>query len=234
MPIILPATLQTAAERAHGLGKPWVWLWDIELHKRTKTVPPLVFRMTSHYADVSWPPTSPGGDVGETFYPFAFGHSEIEQNSDGDLPSLELSVDNTARTLMRYLHAAEGFEGNRATLWLTHADALTTYPAQEIRFNFNVAAAIASNESVTLRCEMTNWNDKRIPTARYIQGNCRWKFGGIECAYPITPSAAFTDCPKTLAACDARGDDEVSRGLPRLHPKRYGGFPGIQTQRSAQ
>lgn len=234
MPLNLPTTLQTAAERAHGLGKPWVWLWDIELHRRTKTVPPLVFRMTSHYADVSWPPTSPGGDTGDTFYPFAFGHSEIEQNNDGDLPSIELTVDNTARTLMRYLHAVEGFEGNRATLWLTHADALTTYPAQEIRFDFRIAAAIASNETVSLRCETTNWNDKRIPTARYIQSNCRWKFGGVECAYPITPTAAHTDCAKTLAACVERGEDEAARGLPIIHPARFGGFPGIATQRSAQ
>ena len=173
MPISLPTTLQAAAERAHGLGKPWVWLWDIELHRRTKTVPPLVFRMTSHNADVVWPPST-----GVTFYPFAFGHSDLEQSNDGDLPSIELTVDNTARTLMRYMHAVEGFAGNRATLYLTHADALTATPAQQIRFDFRIAAAIAGNESVSLRCEATNWNERRIPTARYLQGNCRWKFGG--------------------------------------------------------
>ena len=47
----------------------------------------------------------------------------------------------------------------------------------------------------------------------------------------VNAVAAYTTCPKTLGACIARGQDHAARGLPVLHPARFGGFPGIPRQR---
>lgn len=222
----LPPLIQQATERPHG-GE-YVLLWDVEVQKRTKTVAPFVFRMTSRAAPTVWPPTT-----GETFYPFPFEMGEIEQDNEGNLPAVDLAIDNTTRALMRYLHEGQGFEGNRATLYITHADALSTSPAQHMEAVFEVSSAVANDENIALRLALVNLNEKRLPQHRYVQAKCRRKFGGVECAYPITPTAAFDTCPKTVAACTARGDDEVARGLPRLHPRRFGGFPGIATQRTS-
>lgn len=222
--LTLPTNLLAASEDPHG-GR-WVLLWDIELERRTLTLPPIVFRITSAPQQVTWPPST-----GETFYPFGFGMTPIEQDNEGNLPSVDLAIDNTGRTLMRQLHDGKGFEGNRATLYLTHQSAIDGAVDESIEFEFQVSSATAAQDSITLRLEAVNLNEKRLPWGRYVQGTCRWQFGGLECAYAITPTAAFDTCPKTIAACTLRGDDEVARNLPRLHPRRFGGFPGIATQR---
>jgi phage-related protein len=222
---VLPQIILAASERPHGGS--WVFLWDLELAKRTRTLPPVVIRITSHHAPLLWPPTT-----GQTFYPFPFSMSDIEQDNEGNLPSVELTIDNTARTLMRYVHAADGFEGNRATLYLTHADALSTSPPQQLQVDLEVASATASDEAISLRLEMVNLNAKRLPQSRYVQGTCRWKYGGPECSFPITATTSLLTCGKRIVDCIERGEDELARGLPRLHPKRFGAFPGIPTQRA--
>jgi hypothetical protein len=65
------------------------------------------------------------------------------------------------------------------------------------------------------------------PNDRDVASRCCWAFGSAECGYVINAAAAYTTCPKTLSACIARGQDHAARGLPVLHPARFGGFPGI-------
>ena len=69
------------------------------------------------------------------------------------------------------------------------------------------------------------------PQDRYVASRCRWEFGSGQCGYVVNAVAAYTTCPKTLSACIARGQDHAARGLPVLHPARFGGFPGIPRQR---
>lgn len=224
MPLILPDAMKAASERPHGRSA-WVWLWDLEVHRRTSVLPAVVFLFTSSPTPVSWPP----GPSARTFHPFPFDMSDVEQTNEGDLPSLDLAVDNTARTLMRYLHDGQGFEGNRATAYLTHAEGLGD--GEHLQFDFVVASAVASVESVTLRLEQPNYFQVRSPASRFVARRCRWRFGSPECGYPITSAAGFTTCSKTIDDCIERGQDEAFRRLPVLHPRRFGGFPGIPAQR---
>jgi phage-related protein len=168
-----------------------------------------------------------------TWEPFPFTFSPIEQTQEGDLSSIDLSVDNTARTLMRFLHDGHGLEGNRATLFLVYRNGLAiTYPAHEFqRFDLEVQLAGATDEAVTFRLGMPNWFAIQSPSARYIPKKCRWQFGSPECGYVINEFAAFVRCSKLIDACVVRGDDMVARGLPAIHPGNFGGHPGIPTQR---
>jgi phage-related protein len=175
------------------------------------------------------------GPTPVTFYPFPFSMGEIEADQEGNLPSIDLQVDNTSRVLMSTLHDAGGFEGNRASLVLTHASAIASPPypnEQALAFRFRIAQAVASNSAIALKLESPQFFTQGIPRDRFVSKRCRWLFGSRECGYPITPFAAFTTCEKTIAACIARGDDEVARLLPRQHPKRFGGFPGIPQSRA--
>lgn len=308
--------LAAIGEQPQGRGA-WVWLWDLEVERRTVTLPPVVLRITSAATPVQWPPraalsisttvsvlTVPargrftgsagqfstcvvghlvdvagsagslgaggnnvtqatisvvagdgsfieivGGYVAEgpltlsftlgptpvTFYPFPFSMSEIEQSQDGDLPSLDLAIDNTARTLMVALHEAGGCVNNRATLTLTHSTQIASpaYPSQSaLVFDFRITQASASDGTVQLRLESPSYFQQTLPTSRYIAKRCRWGFGSPDCGYIITQFAGFTTCGKTIDDCVARGLDEAARGLLVLHPKRFGGFPGIPTQRT--
>lgn len=308
-----PVLLQTVGEQPHG-RQPWIWLWEIELVKRTVLLPPVVLRMTNVAKPVVWPPRYPvtasitvtvlaapdrarltatagtfvayaannlvdiagsaagnnrtqariyavatnaswievlgTGFTGETrsltvtqgptpvtYYPFPFAMGEIEADQEGNLPSIDISVDNTARTLMPTLHAAGGFEGNRASLILTHESQLLAPPFPNevaIPFKFRISQALATQSAIQLKLESPQFFSQGIPRDRFVSKRCRWAFGGPECGYPITPFAAFTTCDGTIPACVERGDDEVARLLPRLHPRRYGGFPGIPQSRGAR
>lgn len=224
--------MRLASEAPHE-PQPWIWLWDLEIQRRDATLPAVVLRMTSTDHEVEWPPAATAPPR-LTWYPVAFSQTPIESSQQGDLPHVDLALDNTARMLMRHLHSGNGFEGNRATLFLVHESSLASpvYPDHEFQqWDFTIAQAMASETMISFRLEQPNYFEARLPGDRFSADRCRLKFGGPECGYPITPVAAFTTCPKTVAACIERGDDEAFRRLPRLHPKRFGGFPGIPLQR---
>ena len=234
MPIILPSTFADEIEKPHG-AQPLLKMVELQVARPYDAgggtiVPGVILRATSYHQDVAWPPSHPES---WTWSPINFGFSGIEETSEGDLPQCELSIDNTTRTLMRFLHQGQGLEGNYCHLYIVPAAALSiAYPAHEYRrWSFVVGGAYATDEAVSFRLERPNWYERGIPTDPYVAGSCRWQFGGEECGYVINDVAAYTACPKTLAACEARGQDHASRGLPVLHPARFGGFPGIPRQR---
>lgn len=233
MPITLPASFKTEIERPHGTV-PLLWFVELQVARPYQSgdtvVPAVLLRITNHHSEIAWPASSPGS---ETWYPYNFTFTPIEQNQEGDLPQLDLSVDNSARVLMRYLHAGHGLEGNYCRIYLVPETALgIAHPNHEYqRWDLLIAGALASDEAVTFRLERANFFSRQAPQDRYIAGRCRWEFGSPECGYIINDVAAFTSCPKTVDACVARGADHASRGLPVLHPRRFGGFPGIPRQR---
>lgn len=235
MPITLPPSLRDPGEAPHARTD-WIWLLELEVQKRTKVLPPVVFRITTYPQLVSWPPSGSSPPT-LSWYPYPFDATAIEEDQEGNLPAIDITLDNTFRTLMRYLHAGQGMEGNAAELRLINVAGLSgpLFPDQEERvWTFVIASAIASDQSITFRLEKPNMFQRRVPGERFSARRCRWRFGSDECGYPINAVAAFTTCAKTIPDCEARGDDEVVRRLPRLHPRRFGGFPGIPTQRGPQ
>jgi hypothetical protein len=169
----------------------------------------------------------------ETWYPFPFNFSPIEQNQEGDLPQLELSIDNTARFLSEHMHAGNGMEGNPATLFLVPTAALPlVYPNHQYqRWDLQVAGAVMGDEAIAIRLEMPNFFTSTSPTDCYVPSRCRWQYGGGQCGYVLNAFAAFATCPKTIQACIDRGADLVARGLPAVLPANYGGHPGVSVQR---
>jgi hypothetical protein len=233
MPIILGDSFKDEIEKTHG-DRPLIWLVELEVAKPYKSgatvVPSQVVRMTSYKDVVEWPFLF---GVFPTFEPYSFTISPIESNSEGDLPQIDLSIDNAARTLMRYLHEAQGCEGNYCKIWLVSESGLEIpHPdGEELLWNFNVSAASANSDVVTFRLEKANFFSRSSPQDRFVAGRCRWQFGGRECGYVINAVAAYSSCPKDLDSCINRGLDHANRGLPVLHPRRFGGFPGIPRQR---
>jgi hypothetical protein len=71
-----------------------------------------------------------------------------------------------------------------------------------------------------------------FPSRRVLTACSVVQFGSASCGYviPDTPGESigtgFSTCGRLLDNCRERGDDEVARGLERLHPKRFDGLPG--------
>jgi phage-related protein len=238
MPITLPQTFKDEIERPQQ-SNAMLWLLDLVVSRGDVLVPPVILRIYNGQSTLTWPLGTADTTTGRlpagarTWYPFPFAHSGFEQNQEGDLPQVELTIDNTSRFLMQYLHDGDGLEGNAATLFLVPSNSLgLTYPNHEFRhWELEVAGVIANEEAIGIRLERPNFLQRTSPGDRYIPSRCRWQFGGPQCGYVINGFAAFTRCPKTIAACIARGADMEERGLPEILPGNFGGHPGVSTQR---
>lgn len=232
MPIVLPSSFDSR-EEPHS-SDPYLWLLEIELQRAYRagetTVPGLVLRAAKWHQDLTWPPSHPDG---WTWQPWNFAISPVQSDGEGNLPGLQVTVDNTTKALMRYLHSGAGLEGNDCTLFAVPQSALSiAYPNEEaIRWDFQVLSANASSSEVTFRLGHPNFFEKSSPQDRFAAARCRWAFGSRQCGYVINAAAAYTTCPKTFDACVDRGDDHVARGLPRVNPRNFGGFPGVAKQR---
>lgn len=221
MPRPLPTVMQVISELSHN-SSPWIWLLRVQAQTDPE-LPPVVIPLTTHSAEVTWPPTGPDA---ETFYPYAWKFGSIEETSEGDLPQLDLTFDNSTRVLMGMAHQVNGFEGADAKLVLINSATLAI-DTEFLEWDFVVASSTANAKAFQVRLEMRNFFQVQLPSDRYVANRCRRQFGGKHCGYVVNEVAAFQTCDKTLTACVAHGDDEVARNLPRLHPLRYGGFRGI-------
>lgn len=231
MPITIPQTFIDEGERPQQ-DQTWIWLLQIQAELFDGSNTPVLFRFTNYKEELVWPI---GVTPTQTWYPFPFEFSGIETSGEGNLPQLEMAVDNSTRLLMDLLHEQHGFEGNPAVLHLVNeAGKDIASPNEEgLTWNFTIVASSATDESVALRFETKNWFEVKTPADRFTAARCRWQFGDpATCGYIINSGAAFTDCNKTVSDCILRGQDEASRGLPVLHPRRFGGFPGIPRQRA--
>jgi len=229
MPIPIPQSFKDTIERLHG-SPGMLWLLEVTLDVGSDTVPPVIVRLCDDSEQIAWPVGDPDGRVWD---PFTFQFTPVEQTEEGDLTAIDLTVDNTTRMLMRWLHDGNGLEGNPVRLYLVARNGLgIAHPNHEFRqFDLEIAGAAASYDVVTFRLSLPNWFEITSPTDRYIPSRCRWEFGGPECGYPVNEFAAFTSCPKTIGACIARGADLFVRGLPLVLPGNYGGHPGVSRQR---
>lgn len=231
MPLILPDSF--ADREAPNSADDYLWFVEVtlKLSQRLTISPatysePLVLRVVNDTQVITWPVSNP---TTQTWSPFNFTISPIESNGEGDLPTLQLTVDNTGRVLMPTLHDGNALEGNPVSLYLVPRSGLSIeYPDHEFQqWDFQIASVSANDEQVSFKLERANFFAKVVPQDRFVARRCRWQFGSTECGYVINNTAAFTTCPKTLAACVDRGEDHLNRGLPVLHPGRFGGFPGI-------
>lgn len=208
----LPATWKAATQQLHQ-SSPWAWLWQIVVDRATGAR--TVFRITAQPTPVVY--------ASMTFYPVPMTQSAITENAEGDLPEVTLAVDNTSRLTRGYFDQGAGFMGQEVLGWLVNLSDLT----QASLFRFTVAGASMNETQAEFKLERLNLSKFQLPQNRYSAKVCRWVFGGPECGYVLNAAAGYQTCPRTLAACSARGADMAARNLPKLQPRRFGGFPGI-------
>lgn len=233
MPLILPNSFATR-EEVHSSDE-YLWLVQVQLQKAYRVdastvMPAVMLRAVNYHETIEWPLNAPDVTYWE---PFNFELSSMRETSEGDLPTVQLTIDNSARTLMRMLHDGDGLEGNEVQIHLVPRGALALeYPDHEGRtWKMQIASASADDRVVTFKLERANFFTRSAPQDRFSARRCRWVFGGAECGYVQNGFAGYTTCGKTFADCVARGADMQLRGLPKIHPKRFGGFPGIPKQR---
>lgn len=200
---------------------PWIWLYELQ----TTDDPPKRYRMTNFTESVEFGMNSSGEPL--TYSPTPIIHSDVEEGSDGSLPTITITVGHAGPIVASTVDSANGFVGQPIRIMLVSSLDLSASKAV-IRQDGEVVAASITPRGIAFRISAFNLYQLQFPPYIFARRRCRWIFGSAECGYNTDAvGAGFSVCEKTLDACRARGDDEVSLGLPRQHPARFGGWPGI-------
>jgi len=211
---------------------PFIFLVEIQ----DNSTSPKRYRLTSFDKRLYWGTNSEGEAF--AYYPVPMAIGNLEETSEGDLPTLEISIANSGPISPLVMDGNEGFSGNPvrivvlSTLDLDSGEAIIDETA-------SVADTLVTHEGMRLTVAGAELFQARFPQLIYSRFSCKWAFGSAQCGYNVAnPLAGYSKCgvttagievarPFSLAACTLVGDDEVANSLTRKHPRRFGGEPGI-------
>jgi phage-related protein len=151
---------------------------------------------------------------GNTYTAFPFDIDVDKQSAKGEIPSVQLRVNNATRAIQAYLEDYEGLVGETVTLYLVNMEYLTVSYA-ELTFSFEILNCSTNVQWVSFTLGLPNPLSRRFPLYRYID-RCRYvsNFKGVECKY----AGADPSCKGTLADCQSKSNSG-----------NYGGFPGLSS-----
>lgn len=210
MRTISPPLLQQM--RKSETTEPWLFLYEITVNDDGD-----VFRFVNFAESVTWD--------GKTFAPFPVSHGEVRSDADGTLPALDVTVSNITQEVEQVMDENAGLTGRYVTIYLVHKDQLAEpEPATSLRLR--VGSSTYDNRAATFKLVTPVLTNAAHPPARYMRTRCRWVYKSPECGYVGT----LATCDKTLSGptgCVFHGEDDATNGRTVLHPKRFGGQPGI-------
>lgn len=198
---------QAAIKNALDLGRPYVWLFEFQV----PTTPPERLRLAAHDTAVSY--GTDGDGVPLVYSPYAVRLDPIEQNTDGDLVNLRVTVSNVKREIMALVEAHGAFVGQPATMQLVHLDLLSD-AAPLVFVDGKVASASATVEALVFEVGLYYPSRGTFPTGRISRDWCRFRYKGLRCGY----AGALPSCDKSkdgTNGCDVHNNTA-----------RFGGFPG--------
>ena len=199
----------------------WVWLYEIEVPTK-----PLAtrYRFVRDPVKVTF--------RGNTYYPFPVTHNETKQDDKGDLPRVTLSASNITREIISTLNTYGGLVGQPVRIILTHQLAIATNSAV-LEHDFKITNTSVNENSVTATLGDLNLYDAKLPQQKMMRFYCRHQYQDGFCGYNIDSADAdnyLATCDKSLNGangCRVHGESEATAGAEVIHPKRFGGFPGI-------
>lgn len=206
----LPPGLLAESQKPQG-GK-WIWLYDIEVDRTTLAVP--YFALCDYHKPIVW--------GGQTWYPAPIAHSDIRRDGDGNLPEVTVSVSNVSREVMGYLETGEGFSERPLIMRQVHEDWIGS-ASDKLAITLTIDRVEVSDAAVAFVCSESNLWQEAFPSEFFERDRCGRTYKGFGCHYR-GPEAT---CDRRSVTCGARGDAEVALGYPRLHPRLFGGMPGL-------
>lgn len=205
------------------------WLLEVEV----PTTPATRFRLTSNADAIQRGVNTSSGEP-LIWSPFPLAIGTFTENAKGDLKGTRVNIGNASLEMLEELEAYEGLIGQPAVVRLVPATG-PYEPSAERRYDGVITHVLVKQGVISATIGQPNVTKRQFPTHRFLADHCGVnQFGGVRCGYSIPAGATnvvgggFNFCPMTLKGCTERGDDEVARSLPRLHPLRFDNCPGIR------
>jgi hypothetical protein len=169
---------------------------------------------------------------GVTWYPARVDVGPTKRSADGRIDDATLKISNVSRAFVNYLDGASILDRRVRLIILDISQASDATAG--IEDTYLVQALEVTDLEISLRIGDANPLQLPVPAERFLRTICRYlhEYGdpARRCGYDSSTAGALASCDGTLEGsngCRVHGDNEVSRGLPRLHPRRGGFFPGI-------
>lgn len=163
---------------------------------------------------------------GKTYYAAGMAVTPNRSNSEGTLESITLTVSNLSGELRSMIEAGN-LDGKTVQIRRVHAFSQAT---DVIQYRFQISTIQMTWDTISFVLAHTNLLNKPMPPNRFLRDICGWAYKSPECGYKGT----LPTCDKSLGGangCRLHGQDEFYSQMPVLHPKRYGGFPGVPDSR---
>ena len=192
---------------------PFIWLFEVILDEAAS------LRFTPYDEEVEFPE---GSD--NKFYPYPVEWEGFEEGLDGDFSGTNLRVSNADRQLQPHLDEYRGFTDLVCVVRAVHEDYLDATAYRETAYE--IADCSASWDSVSVKLGASPLFSQIFPSQRYNRIHCRAGYKTDACGYigPLPTCSHLLEGPN---GCIAHGDDEVARGMVRIHPKFFKAEPDI-------
>lgn len=172
------------------------------------------------------------GITPHVWHPFHIAFDDFSETKRGDLPQMQIGVSNVTLELMSYIDAAEGLTDQAIRMLIVNTADLSQSDYR-IQWEGEIALCVVDQATALFTLGRPRLNSASFPAERVTTQCGVVRYGDSTCGYVIpdapgeTVGTGFSTCGRLLDDCRRRGDDEVARGLVRLHPGRFDGFPGV-------
>lgn len=155
---------------------------------------------------------------GNTYQPFPFAIGDIEEDTEGNLHTLELSVTDLSNIIKGYMEFYE-FDGAEVTISAVWSGDLLVGGVETDRLffteKFDIRGWRGTWRHITFVLGFENHLKQPYPVRRAIRHRCSFVYKGLECAY----SGDLPTCDFSLSGgngCEAHANQ-----------LRFGGFPSL-------
>lgn len=149
---------------------PWLFLLDVTLPNGVQ------LHLVHNNEDITIPITG----VTYTKFPFQIELPEID--SDGNIPTWNLRVDNTLRIFETYLQQTKGAVESEIILTIINAQYLSESYV-DLQTKIEILDTSSDENWVVFACGGRNLFRDIYPVYRYLANHCMWRFKWHECYY---------------------------------------------------
>jgi hypothetical protein len=179
------------------------------------------------------------GGVVTNFKPYPITQGQISSDSDGSVPTVDVTLGDTLRQAGRYVERGFGYKGRRVLVYSVNVETAEAHgPALRLRgWVSSVDLSQSQDESAVVLHASLAWSpfDGDLPHQIVQPTRCRHlRYARGRCGMILLPSTPteFLTCQRTWYACIQRSAWMASNNLPgnRL-PNRFGGFIAVPPER---
>lgn len=235
----VPQQVLRASMLVQGSGH-WTWAYEIVVdeYKSGGQWYRDVMRLSPWGTDL---PVRINGVVRQ-FRPYPITHGQIQTDSEGSVPTVDITLSDVLRQAGRYVERGFGYKGRRVMIHAVNVETASTYgPAASLRgWTSSVDITQSAEESAVVLRASLGWSpfDGDLPHQIVQPTRCRHlRYARGRCGMIITaatPTELLT-CARTWFDCTQRRNWMFSQNnLPFDQlPATFGGFIAVPPERRA-